>query len=1338
MFPQHQQSVRLSTSGESKPSRLAGLHLMEVPAGTDIPALCAQLSHEEGIAWAEPYYLMEPLLVPDDPEARTGGRQDYLSVIKAYEAWDISRGDANTFIAVIDAGFEVDHPDLRGNRYFVTADPVNGVDDDGDGYTDTFGGYDLADDDTDVDAGPDPHGLEVAGISSAQTDNGIGLAGLGFDCPYYPLKIFRDSDNGFSRGYEAIVLAADLGAAVINLSWGGQGTGSQTLQEIINYAVLDRDVVVVAAAGNTGTEARFFPASYDNVLSVGASNDDDSKASFSSFSRYIDLLAPGNAIYSTRAGSTYGAVGGTSFAAPMVAATAALLRSVEPELSAIEVMERIRVSADDIYSVSNNADYAYQLGKGRLNMEAALSRNDLPSLRLADVDFNSSFGNLVFSMDTVRLDLSFINYLADAGATTVTLRALDENVMLLDSVINITGIAHNETVAASNSLHFYLGPDVAPGTDLEFLVLYEADGYSDFEYFDVPVVPDWLNFPGGDMLLTVSSHGNLGYEMDSLENGLGITRSGNTLLTFAGMGIAFDSNRVADNMPRSQDSLLYDSDFAKAENIRLWQNSLADNDARSSFYDEASAERDPIGVTVEQSVLSYAGEGDWIITEYRLINSGVDTLIAPAIGVYADWNIGNADNNRMESLLGRRMAYAWNSADSNAFAGISLLTRTTPIINAIELPAAGDRHFDDASKYAYLSGAVSATEAGMTGSGADVALFLSAKADTLYPGESTYMAFAWLAADDLDALISQRDRAQAHYDAYRESPPRLDTVFVCAGQEATIDPAEGDFYSFYSDPAGENLLSTGLSLDAGILQSDTVFYVENRDWDYPDAIRSMPVKALQTSTAITASLDTLYLGDQPANSIRFGTIDDGAVTWDWTFSNGFSSQAAMPEIVFEGAGTYTATVYTATTQGCLDTATYMVAVIERPDAPQVQDTTICSGTSLQIDPANADLIRVYDAASGGTVLFDGLVFATGAITSEQTFYFSRFDASGVESPRAAMRVQVRAPEAGIAFAYDTLDLSNPNLVLLIARGEGYNSLLWDSGNGESGTESTFAATYTAPGEYDVQLSVTDSAGCTATVSRVLAVASSTSPVSFPVLPVCSGDASLMGNGVDVYHYYTTDGSTLLYKGRYHQLPELRKDTAFLVANNAAFAESEKLLYDLSIRRYTSTVVPDPDTVYWDGRPVEVNVTLEAALSLRYEWWLSGVATGQTGPLQFTVDGPGVWLIEAVTFDEFNCPDTARYSLPSIDVTALASEPGQSQWKVWPNPGSTLFHLKGPPEKLDSGTAPMLLTASGASLGPVPYSRSGEELILDLSAYPPGLYLLKPDTESTPIRLLILR
>ncbi len=300
---------------------------------------------------AEPNRERRSLAVPSDPLYSTY-QASYLSAINLPRAWDTTTGSDNLVLAVIDSGVDRDHPDLAG-RLLSGRDIVNRD-------------FDPSDD--------EGHGTMVSGVAGARTNNGAGVAGATWRGRILPIKVLDAHgialDNDIAAG---ITWAVDQGADVINLSLGGPGASS-VLQAAVDYATA-RDVVVVAAAGNLASGdpvEPHYPAACDGVIAVGATERDNTLASFSNFGSWVDLVAPGVDITTTGpasgAAEAYVTVAGTSFSAPLVASAAMLVRAADPTASAAAIADRLRRSARDLGA----AGFDSRFGAGLLDVGAAL------------------------------------------------------------------------------------------------------------------------------------------------------------------------------------------------------------------------------------------------------------------------------------------------------------------------------------------------------------------------------------------------------------------------------------------------------------------------------------------------------------------------------------------------------------------------------------------------------------------------------------------------------------------------------------------------------------------------------------------------------------------------------------------------------------------------------------------------------------------------------------------------------------------------------------------------------------------------------------------------------
>ena len=386
-----------STSVVFKRSMAPDRQLLETtPTAAATLALVDSLRADPDVEYAEPDYIRHRYGTPTTPSDPLFPKQWALPMIKAPQAWgDGFRGSVNVTVAIIDTGF-VQHPEIAdrvAGGYDFISDPTNSGD--GDGRD-----PDATDNGDSTDQSSALHGTHVAGIIAAKSDNGIGVAGLDWQC-----KLVIARALGISHGTgvdsdiaDAIRWAAGLHvdgvpdnanpADVINMSFGGAGF-SQSMQDAIHDAV-DAGAIVVAAAGNLGVDAKGdSPAGLDGVITVGAVDLTGIIASYSNYGDVVALMAPGGSplrdpstgapegVLSTielvGSGFTYTYYAGTSQAAPFVTGTVALMRAVHPHMAAAEAKRLLQSSADPSGQCPSPADPTLQgCGAGLVDVDAAV------------------------------------------------------------------------------------------------------------------------------------------------------------------------------------------------------------------------------------------------------------------------------------------------------------------------------------------------------------------------------------------------------------------------------------------------------------------------------------------------------------------------------------------------------------------------------------------------------------------------------------------------------------------------------------------------------------------------------------------------------------------------------------------------------------------------------------------------------------------------------------------------------------------------------------------------------------------------------------------------------
>jgi len=356
------------------------VYCIKIPPHKTVLEMIEKYKKNPNVEYAEPNYIRKAYLLPNDPYCETS-TQWGIFMIKAPQAWETETGTSNIIIAVVDSGVDYNHVDLIGHIW-LNDDPVDTIDNDGNGYIDDYRGWDFvgpdhtspAEDNNPMDVVD--HGTRCAGIASAETDNVTGIAGVSWNSKIMVVRVLDDS--GYSHDSivaPGILYAADERANIINLSLGGPGS-SATLKNAVDYAY-DKGCLLVASSGNTNSSSVDYPAAYDNVIAVGATNQSDERCDpgdwgsgeGSNYGAELDVVAPGNSIYSITLGGVYGYGYGTSMAAPFVAGLAALIWSHNRNLTNLNVTDIIRSSADDVESGGWDAYTGY----GRINAEEALA-----------------------------------------------------------------------------------------------------------------------------------------------------------------------------------------------------------------------------------------------------------------------------------------------------------------------------------------------------------------------------------------------------------------------------------------------------------------------------------------------------------------------------------------------------------------------------------------------------------------------------------------------------------------------------------------------------------------------------------------------------------------------------------------------------------------------------------------------------------------------------------------------------------------------------------------------------------------------------------------------------
>ena len=381
-------------------SKSAGFKRLKIANRKTVEEMVEIYKRNPNVEYAEPNYIAHAFWTPNDPYYTYQWHLDNAGYggINMESAWDITTGDPNVIVAVIDTGVAyedyeefVDNPG-RSKDYWITYQRAPDLAD-----TNFVAGYDFVNDD-DHPNDDEGHGTHVAGTIAQSTNNSIGIAGVAFDTSIMPIKVLDNSGSGtYADIADGIYFAADNGAKIINMSLGG-ASGSITLENAVAYAY-GKGVTIICASGNDGSATTVsYPAAYDaHCIAVGATRYDEAAAYYSNGGPSLDLTAPGgnitvdqnedgfaDGVLQQTFGDNptdwgYWFYQGTSMAAPHVSGVVALFiaHAVATTPTPDEIREALQSTAEDKGPSGWDSEY----GWGIVDAYAALNYTSEPNIQ---------------------------------------------------------------------------------------------------------------------------------------------------------------------------------------------------------------------------------------------------------------------------------------------------------------------------------------------------------------------------------------------------------------------------------------------------------------------------------------------------------------------------------------------------------------------------------------------------------------------------------------------------------------------------------------------------------------------------------------------------------------------------------------------------------------------------------------------------------------------------------------------------------------------------------------------------------------------------------------------
>lgn len=944
---------------------LQNLYQIDFSALENVDVILKELASNPAVEYAErvPIYYTS-VVTPNDTYYNSSYAWG-LYKINAGTAWDYSTGSAAITVAVVDNAIEITHSDLAANIWLNTGEIANnGIDDDGNGYIDDRNGYDVADNDNN----PNPpntsfdHGTHVSGTVGAVSNNSTGVASIGYNISIIPVKSTTNasSPTSVTNGYDGIIYAANSGADVINMSWGGTSY-STTGQNVITYAH-NQGCVLVAAAGNDDVSSAHYPSSYTYVISVASTGSTDAKSSFSNYGTTVDVSAPGSSIYSTLPGNTYGYMSGTSMASPLVAGLCGLMLSLNPALTPDDIETCLENSCVNIDA--QNPSYINQLGAGRINAQAAMScvSSTLAWAPQADFTANtttiSAGGSITFTDQSIYNPSSW-NWTFTGGSTTAY------NGQNPPAISYATPGNYTVSLQVTN----------ANGTDIEtktnYITVLAATNCDTIS-----------NTRSGDNVYIRSFSSGNGYLGG--HNGYQITRWADKFTNTypAGTYLHYIDYYFVEGMTNSSTAYItatiWDATGAggtpgaviKSQQVLLQE--IEDNQTTTGFYPTRVIFANPVALPAGDFFVGYtlthaAGDTVCLASTQDLISDAVRPNT-----VYAYNTLGSGLWENFTTYITTELAFH-----------VYLYATTLPV-TASSAPAASTIC---EGEYVNLTSTGSTNETAVEWyfNGATINNSTQANPSVLFNTAGSYWQY----------LVAYNTCGYYNIDSTQITVNPSPVVSVSATQD-TICPsgstqltASGGSTYLWSPPTG--LSNAGISNPIATPSTTTTYTVQGAIGSCSDAV-SITIVVDQPPTANFNYSPATVICE--GSSVVFdGSISNNALTYNWTFSNGNPSGSSQlfPAVIFN-SGSNDVKLVVENSCNSKDSITYTLVVLDSPHPYLGNDTSICTNTNLILDAGNGYSSYVWTGGSSAT----NLLTVNSSVVGSQQYTVWVVDGNGCE------------------------------------------------------------------------------------------------------------------------------------------------------------------------------------------------------------------------------------------------------------------------------------------------------------------------------------------------------
>jgi PKD repeat protein len=1156
IFPQDHTPQSLPNSS----AYFANFYELQIKQGETIESVSKRLYDSNLVEDVEKigyYKSLAPALPPTPPpflpndELYLKGRLWGHEKAKIYDSWELSKGDTNIVIGIIDDYVETNpsrmHEEFVGQMQYNRKERygIPNLDDDGNGFVDDSLGYDFAEGNFKYTYW---HGTTVAGISSAKVNNRVGVAGIGFNCRFMPIKVIPDPSRGEMLSINlvrAIRYAADNGCQIINLSLRKEYTiFSQLEQDVIDYATR-KGALVVAAAGNELGEYDLYPASYNHVLSVVASNVTD--RIIGSNSNFIDIAAPGIDVWTTHIQpfpDNYRMHYGSSFAAPFVAGAAGLVKARFPDFTPLQIAEQLRATADDIYGVKENQDFVEKFGKGRINVLKALQgRNVAQSVKAQNRKFKNKFGDYAFYEDTVTIVCDFVNYLKPStSALKATLSSQSPYVTIVKNTVQIGALKTLDSLSnEKNPFVIYLKPETPPSTVIKFRIGYEDGEYADYQYFTITTSPNYLDMYPNDLSLSIAADGRVGMVGQSGKDGIGILQQGRQMLADAGLMI---STGRSINLPFNVANSVVINNATRANDFTAIKHSkFISKDLQSITASSTFADAEKIGLEIKQTVKGRINtpHQQYVLIEYEIENKSGTPIDTLSVGLFADWDIDGGKANLADWDEKGKFGYVFKRDVAN-YLGIKVISDAPQYYPIDKNSNDGKINFGDGfsetEKFITLNHALEKKKAGYENSfNSDVAHVVSAKITNLAHGQRKKMTFAILAGASLGDLQAAAAQAEimANPNSSKGKKPVVSPL-VCKDKTMYIRPTNGKTFRFYEASNLKSPKVEGEKLEVNLADTAKTFYISNVDSLVESDLLKYQFKVHEAKASFV-SIDSLNIVDSA--TIYFYDKSVKPVKWAWDFGYKTAIDTLQnPKHQFDSVGLYKVTLTITDSSGCETSFSKNIRVVRlvRSPIPALYDYDIfaCRTAPSIITPFNGKTFKFYTSLPLRNPVHQGRFFSLTDLSVKQV-YITSIDSS-FESLPATVTIKRGNLKANFDYSpmADTIVNNEINFTDRSTSSAAIVKWEWYFGDSASIDKNRHPTRrFSKQGVYKVILRVTDFTGCTDTISKFFKIGNKGLKPIVAHQVVCKGQVATFAptNGTKFNFYTALPLSNPIFQGQ---------------------------------------------------------------------------------------------------------------------------------------------------------------------------------------------------------------